>query len=513
MVPTGNALQRLYTFGSLANTRRGVHFRLKNRLIDAELTGLRRLTIDETEVPLTRVGIDTGGGVVSAGAVSATAPVAFPRARELVIEAEHGKLPPGEHEIEIAFDCRPFGTLQFRVRDALPEPEPALQHRIPRHTSDDYLDEVVEARRAFARDFADAHLDHLFHPSFEPHLARGHCEHYVGAAQIPVGIAGPLRIEGEHARGEFLIPLATTEGTLVASYNRGMQALNRAGGVRCTILGDGMQRAPVFVLADARRARAFAEWVATRFEPIRAAAESTSRVAKLESIQPYVANRYAYLVFDYATGDAAGQNMVTLATSVACSWIVDHFEGIERYFLGSNLEADKKAAHVNLLRPRGKRVVAEATLPRDVLVRRLRVEPETLTAYYHAANIGATLAGSNNNGGHSANAVAALFIATGQDPANVAEASAAVISADTTSDGALYLSITIPSLIVATYGGGTGLPTQRECLELLGCFGAGNVRKFAEIAAGVVLAGELSLASAIAASEWVSAHERYGRHR
>jgi hydroxymethylglutaryl-CoA reductase (NADPH) len=384
---------------------------------------------------------------------------------------------------------------------------------LPRDARDDYSPATVGARQDWVTRFSGARLWHTCAFSYDPHLATGHCENFTGVAQVPMGFAGPLHVEGEHARGHYLIPLATSEGTLVASYNRGIHALNQCGGVRCTVVADSMQRAPVFVFADARRARDFAGWVAHERASIRDAAEATSRVARLLHIEPYLANHMAFLRFNFETGDAAGQNMVTLATAAACTWILQHFEGVRRFFLESNLATDKKPSHVNMLCTRGKRVTAEAVVQRDVLETFLRARPESLARHYLAANVGALLAGTNNNGLHAANALAALFIATGQDVANVAESSAGIVYCEVQEDGDLYLSITLPSLIVATHGGGTGLPTQRECLEVLGCYGAGKVRKLAEITAGVVLAGELSLAAAIAAEEWVSSHERLGRHR
>jgi hydroxymethylglutaryl-CoA reductase (NADPH) len=205
--------------------------------------------------------------------------------------------------------------------------------------------------------------------------------------------------------------------------------------------------------------------------------------------------------------------MVGRATFAACSWILDHYEGVRHFYLESNFATDKKASQVNIMRTRGKRVTAECTVKREVLVERMRVEPEQLAYHSGVANVGAFMSGANNNGAHSANAITAVFIATGQDVANVAESSAAVTYAELTEAGDLYLSITIPSLIVATHGGGTGLPTQRECLAMMGCTGRGSVHKFAEIVAGVVLAGELSLGAAISSSDWVSSHERYGRNR
>ncbi|MEJ2754073.1 MAG: hydroxymethylglutaryl-CoA reductase, partial [Chloroflexota bacterium] len=223
--------------------------------------------------------------------------------------------------------------------------------------------------------------------------------------------------------------------------------------------------------------------------------------------------KFAYLRFNFTTGDAAGQNMVGRATFAACSWIIDNYPGIQHLYLESNLATDKKASQVNIMHTRGKRVTAEAVVKRDVLIQHMRVEPESL--FYHSgiANVGAILSGANNNGAHSANGITAVFIATGQDVANVSESSAAIIYTDLTPEKDLYMAITIPSLIVATYGGGTGLATQNECLRLMGCAGKGKVFKLAEIIAATVLAGEISLASAISSSDWVSSHEKYGRNR
>jgi hydroxymethylglutaryl-CoA reductase (NADPH) len=403
------------------------------------------------------------------------------------------------------------------VSTVIPTTPPAEADRraIPYDRDDgtNYSAEMVAQRRRFVRECTGVDLHHVGSYSFDPAIVRGNIENFTGVAQVPIGFAGPLRVNGEHARGEFLIPLATTEGTLVASYNRGMKVLNLSGGVICTVSADCMQRAPVFVFDSAREARAFRDWVEEHVSEIRAHAEATSHVAKLLYIDPYLSNKFAYLRFNFATGDAAGQNMVGRATFAACLWIVEHAPGVRRFYLESNFATDKKGSHVNVMRTRGKRVTAEAVIPRAVLREELRVEPESLLYHGGVGNVGAFLSGANNNGLHSANAITAMFIATGQDVANVAEGSAAIIYAELTPSGDLYLSITIPSLIVGTHGGGTGLATQRECLEVLGCWGKGKVNKLAEIVAGVVLAGELSLAAAISSLEWVSAHERYGRHR
>jgi hydroxymethylglutaryl-CoA reductase (NADPH) len=388
-----------------------------------------------------------------------------------------------------------------------------VREKIPRDRDDDYTPAAAAARRAFLHEHAGVTLDHVSRSSFDPTTLRGNVEHFIGVAQVPIGVAGPLLVNGEHARGEFYVPLATSEGTLVASYNRGMKMLHDAGGVTTTILDDSMQRAPAFVFESAREARAFGEWLREHLVEIKEAAEATTRSGRLRGIEQYSASRILFTRFDYTTGDAAGQNLTGKATAAACAWITANYAGITSFYLESNFATDKKSSQVNILRTRGKRVVAEATLPAALIKEHMHTTAERLFRARQVSNLGGFMSGVNNNGAHSANGIAALFIATGQDAANVAESSAALGFSELLSNGDYYASITIPSLIVATYGGGTGLATQRECLELLGCYGAGKVRKLAEIVAATVLCGELSLGSAIVAEEWVKAHDLLGRNR
>jgi hydroxymethylglutaryl-CoA reductase (NADPH) len=384
---------------------------------------------------------------------------------------------------------------------------------VPRDRGDDYTRDAAKLRREFLAERTGATLEHVAHHSLDPATLPGNIEHFTGVAQVPIGVAGPLLVNGEHAQGQFYVPLATAEGTLVASYNRGMKLLHEAGGVTTTILEDHMQRAPSFIFPSAREARAFGEWLVERFDDIKAAAEATTSTGRLQEIEQYSASRILYTRFNYTTGDAAGQNLTGKATQAACNWIVAHYDGIEQYFLESNFATDKKSSQVNMLHTRGKRVVAEATIP-DALMRSvMNSSSELMFRARQVSNLGGFMSGVNNNGAHSANGITAMFIATGQDVANVAESSAAFVHAELRPNGDYYYSITIPSLIVATYGGGTGLATQRECLELLGCYGSGKVRKLTEIIAATVLCGELSLGSAIVAEEWVSAHDAYGRNR
>lgn len=386
--------------------------------------------------------------------------------------------------------------------------------KIPRDRENDYTQEAARRRQEFLRENTEKKdFHHICQYSFDPSILPGNIENFTGVAQVPIGIAGPLLVHGEYAKGAFYVPLATTEGTLVASYNRGMKALRESGGVLTTVSEDRMQRAPVFIFENAREARDFKKWVQENFERIKEQAESTTSVGKLVEIEFFLSNKFCFTRFNYTTGDAAGQNMVGKATFVACEWIKQNYPKLEKYYLESNFATDKKSSQINTIRTRGKRVTAECVVPRHILETLMNTSTDPLHYHNQVANIGGFLSHVNNNGCHSANGITAMFIATGQDVANVAESSAGVIYLEKTKEGDLYISLTIPSLIVATYGGGTGLATQKECLELLGCYGAGKVNKFAEIVAATALAGELSLGSAISSQDWVSSHDRYGRNR
>jgi hydroxymethylglutaryl-CoA reductase (NADPH) len=506
-------LKQLYTLGSLENVEGGVRFILKNRLGDASLTKIQKISFDGKEIDLDQVRLVTDDGDhITPLQVTSQQPVSFPLKRQLHITWLGGPLDIGTHKIAIQFMTEPHGQLSFEVKDTIRK-EKESRASVPCDKDGNFKPEIIAARQEFLRSFSDTEVEHVSSYSFDPATTEGNIENFIGVAQIPIGLAGPIKVNGEHASGDFLIPLATTEGTLVASYNRGMKVLSISGGVTTTVQDDRMQRAPVFVFDSAREARAFRDWVLEHMDGIRSAAEATSRIARLLDIDMFLSNKFAYLRFNYATGDAAGQNMVGRATFAACSWILDRIDTVRSFYLESNLATDKKHSQINIMRTRGKRVTAEAVIPRDVLVQHMRVEPESLHYHSSVSNVGAFLSGANNNGAHSPNGITAMFIATGQDVANVAESSSGIIYTEVTAKRELYISITIPSLIVATYGGGTGLATQKECLSILGCTGSNKVKKLAEIVAAVALAGEISLGAAISSLDWVSSHEKYGRNR
>jgi len=384
---------------------------------------------------------------------------------------------------------------------------------IPRDPADDYTAEMARQRREFVTSRTGTSLQHVGSFTIDPAQVAGNIENYLGVAQVPIGLAGPLRINGEHAMGDFYIPLATTEGTLVASYNRGMRLLSASGGVTVTVAKRSMQRAPVFEFANAREARDFGLWLVEHFDAIRASAEATTRIGRLTDVEQYAVGNLLYTRFNYTTGDAAGQNMTGKATQAACEWIKARHPLHPSYILSGSIDTDKKHSAINTLRTRGRRVIAEVTIRNETLRRMLRVDARTLFRARQVSQAGSFMAGSAYNGPHAANGIAAMFIATGQDVANVAESHAGITYAQLLENGDYYWSVTLPSLIVASYGGGTGLGTQRECLEMLGCYGDGKADRLAEIVAAVVLAGDVSLGSAVLAGDWVSSHDKLGRNR
>ncbi|MGK0373622.1 MAG: hydroxymethylglutaryl-CoA reductase (NADPH) [Arenicella sp.] len=384
--------------------------------------------------------------------------------------------------------------------------------KIPR-LADNYSAEAIAQRQRFIAEKTGVELKHVAHSSQDLESLMGNIENPIGVAQVPIGLAGPVRINGEHAKGDFYIPMATTEGTLVASYSRGMRVLSEIGGVKTTVIERYMQRAPVFHFNNAQDARDFGVWFDENLDTIRQIAESTTSIGKLSHVEQYGVSRMRFVRFNYTTGDAAGQNMCGKATFAACNWIADNYPKLNRYTLSGAIDTDKKHSQLNTLHSRGARVVAEAVLPREVALKLLRVDTKALFDARQVNNVGGMLAGTSNNGAHSANGLAAIFIATGQDAANIAESQAAIVYSDLMENGDLYWSITLPSVIVASYGGGTGLGSQRECLEIMDCYGNGKALKLAEICAATVLAGEISLGSAVLAGDWVSSHDKLGRNR
>ena len=337
-------------------------------------------------------------------------------------------------------------------------------------------------------------------------------EHFVGTAKVPSGIAAPLRVNGLFASGVFYVPLATTEAALVASYGRGAGIVSAAGGASAMLLSEGVSRSPVFAFSGIEEMGLFLGWLLHHQDDIRQAAEATTRHGRLVNLQVNVESNHVYLILTFSTGDAAGQNMVTIATDAALNWIVERSPVKPRAtYVEANFSGDKKASAQSFQAVRGRKVTAEVILPAELVIRGLHTTPERMLDYSRVATMGAVLSGTLGAQGHYANALAALFIACGQDVACVAEAAVGTTSCELVPEGGLRVSVTLPNLIVGTVGGGTSLPSQRACLELLGLAGPGHARAFAEVAAALCLAGEISIIGAISAGEFTRAHARLAR--
>ena len=384
------------------------------------------------------------------------------------------------------------------------------------HELEDELppDQAAEVRRRYVAGVEGVSLDEVGaeHDATE---ATNNVENAVGATRLPLGVAGPLAVEGENASGEYHVPMATTEGALVASTNRGCSALTDSGGATARVLDEAMTRAPVFWVEGVAGAAELVDWVDQNLDALRDAAQDTTDHGELLRAKPYVAGDNVYIRFAYSTGDAMGMNMATVATRAA-SEVIEKETEAELLALSGNVCADKKPAAINAVEGRGRTVAADAVLPRELVREKLKTTPEgVIEVNERKTLLGSARAGTLGANAHAANVLAAVYLATGQDPAQVVEGSSAYTTASAR-DGDLYFSTTLPAVEIGTVGGGTALPTQNEALELLGVAGGGepagtNAQELAEVIAGSVLAGELSLHAALASSHLEEAHSRLGR--
>ncbi len=403
------------------------------------------------------------------------------------------------------------GGLVGRQRDDKRPAWPWLRQtkRLDAHYTDTYWRHLIGAGPAEEAD-RDVLLDATAQADLDGY--ERNIENYIGNLRIPVGAVGPLRINGLFARGDHYIPLATTEAALVASYGRGARLISAAGGCAAAILAEGVHRAPGFAFADLSDAGRFVLWVMTAEDQLREAAEATTRHGKLVDIGAHIEGDHVYLICTYTTGDAAGQNMVTIATDALCRAIEAHCPIKPLYwFLETNLSGDKKASALSFTSVRGRKAVAEIVIPADLVGSTLHTTPQRMTDYWRMSALGGVMSGSIGVQGHYANGLAALYLATGQDVACVAESAVGVTRFELREDDALYASVTLPNIIVGTVGGGTGLPTQSAGLSILGLKGEGKARALAEVCAALCLAGELSIIGALAAGHFSRAHASLAR--
>lgn len=376
----------------------------------------------------------------------------------------------------------------------------------------DTANHATDIRRKYIENKTGVDLNHISKYSIDmTDTSKKNIENPIGTVQVPVGVAGPLLIHNEDEEIETYIPLATTEGALLASVNRGCSAIRKSGGCNVAILANQMTRAPVLKTKSVTDAKKLKDWIKEHFDEIKEKAESTTNHGKLLKIDPIaIVGRFVYPRFVYETGDSMGMNMVTIATEESLKYI-EKENDISILALSGNFCIDKKPSALNLIEGRGKSVVAEVVVPKEVVEKTLKTTTDAIVEVNYAKNLlGSAIAGSYGYNAHYANIVAALFIATGQDPAHVVEGSIGITSAEN-NDGDLYFSITLPDLPVATVGGGTRLETATEALNLLDAKGSDKVERYASIVGGSVLAGELSLIGALAAGHLARAHKKLGR--
>ncbi len=374
------------------------------------------------------------------------------------------------------------------------------------------VSESTDIRRKFIEKYADINLDTIGSYSLDMEKAfKRNIENPIGAIQIPVGVAGPLKINGKYCNREVMVPLATTEGALVASINRGASTITSSGGVNTEVISDIMTRAPAIKTECVSDAVKIKQWFNDNFNRLKEIAESTTSHGKLLKIDPIlIVGNYVYPRFVYSTGDSMGMNMVTIATEKILNEMSNETNAVH-VALSGNVCVDKKAAAINILEGRGKSVVADIIIPKDIVHKKLKTTTEAIVEVNTVKNlIGSAVSGSMGYNAHYANMVAAIFLATGQDPAHVVEGSLGITTAENR-DGDLYFSVNLPDLPIATIGGGTSVETANEGLNILGVAGSNKALEFAEIVAGTVLSGELSLIAAISAGHLARAHEELGR--
>lgn len=391
-----------------------------------------------------------------------------------------------------------------------------LPPRIP--AKGEYSESARQERLSFLRNQTGATLEHVGTIGFPSERVIHNTEALVGSVEVPLGVAGPLRVNGLYAQGDFYAPLATTEGALIASINRGAIALSQAGGVNAAFVGHRMMRVPSFELATLHEALMFRLFVLGQLTELQAQVEPLTRHGQLISVEPQMIGRLVHVHFVYETGDAAGQNMVTSVTWVLAQWLRAAFHAqtgrtVKSFLIESNLSSDKKASFLSFIQGRGSRVIADCVLPETVVRQVLHISPNDFVRGYQRGVSGAIAAGMLGVNFNIANALAAFFTATGQDIASVHESAVGHLHVENDESGGLYAALVLPSLLIGTVGGGSGLTQQRECLELMGCAGEGGKPRLAEIIAGFCLGLELSLAAALASDEFASAHEKLGRNR
>ncbi len=383
-----------------------------------------------------------------------------------------------------------------------------VDEKIPKFGNADYCFENVKKRKQWLEDKTGIPLTHLGGVPVSTESWKGNVENLVGIAQIPIGVVGPLKIKGKHALGSYYVPFATTEGAIVTAYNLGAQVAYDVGGVNVKAWDNGVHISPVFFVENMDDSNLLQTWIELNFFKIKQEAEKTTRFGTLQTIKYHYFDRRLVTQFIFNTADAQGMNMVNIACEQACKYISE-CTGYQ-YFVRSNYSSDKKISSHAILSTIGKSVFAEMVIPK-LFLRRLRTTPIDIEKVWRTGYLACTKANMIGINAQAANAIAAIFLACGQD---IAELSTSCITHDgceILGNGDLYFSISISSLSIGTVGGGTRLGTQKECLEMMDCYGQGQVLKLAEIIGACVLCGEISTLASIANNTFVRGHQRLGR--
>ncbi len=379
-------------------------------------------------------------------------------------------------------------------------------------------DKATEVRRKAVEKITGKELKHIGHHNIDMKRAmKANIENSIGVVQIPMGISGPITVKGDYADGDYLIPLATTEGALVASVSRGMSVINASGGAQSTIFKKGTTRAPCVMAPTARKAKEVSDWILANKDEVKKVVEETDPFIKFGDVVPYIVGRNLFIRFIYKTGDAMGMNMATIASDRTMAFLEDKFKFLKHIAVSGNMCIDKKPSALNFIEGRGVTVASEVVIPKETVEKYLKTKPEVVADVCYRKNLlGSAQAGSYGFNAHFANMIGALFLACGQDEAHITEGSHGFTTAEVTDEGDLYVCVNLPCLMVGTIGGGTGVDTQREALEIIGCAGGAkeagkNSKTFAEIVAAVVLAGEISLLGALGARHLTQAHVKLNR--
>jgi hydroxymethylglutaryl-CoA reductase (NADPH) len=397
------------------------------------------------------------------------------------------------------------------------------QGKIKMYEIENYFDktESVEIRRIYIERQTGKKFDSIGSFTFDPNNVYGkNCENVIGGATLPIGIAGPLKVISDNANGEYYVPIATTEGALVASINRGAKTVSLSGGVNVISEYVGITRAPVFQVANIKEAKKFKIWFAKNYDLVKKIGEATDQYLDVIGYKIYTFGKNVWIRFNFDTKDAMGMNMAVVATQQMCDYIESKYKNIRTIAVSGNMCTDKKPALINSIEGRGRIIEAEAIIPNQILKKYLKTTADAIAEVNHIKTwMGSALAGSIGFNAHSANMVAGIFIATGQDPAHIVSTSMSYTNIESINND-LHINVKIPSLNVATVGGGTKLATQMECCDLMLTNTSSTLKekrninktdKLAEITGACVLAGELSLHAAFASKNFVQAHQKYGR--